>query len=107
MLHFIGLTIPADNEIENLLTDEFKDTHVKFTKCNNLFCLYYDNALYNSSTFKPDDNQKISLTPNQLQHFINTLKRVKSDKLYNSYNDNFGVKHIAVEKEKLVFRSKK
>ena len=86
-MYFVGVTISIPEHDFNTfpsLLEEFENTCVSHKTFGNTICLYYKNRI--------DDN--IKLENFELQRFINQLKRVHSDKLYNSYNDNLGYHRV-------------
>lgn len=89
-LKFIGITIPCQRlqVSESVLREEFQNTVVSWQKINETYIFYYKDRI-------ADSLDKITLTENQLQHFLNTLKRVNNQALYNSYCDNFGLHEIS------------
>jgi hypothetical protein len=79
---FLGLTILKSSLI--LTSDHFielNQINIAVKEQSMKYILYY----------KP---QLVPTDPRIIQHLKNTLKRVKSDKIYNSYNDDFGLHHI-------------
>lgn len=108
-LHFIGVAIPAKEDIDELLNTEFTDSVIHWVKHNSMYCLFYkERSIFtDTQTLKIDDNQRIALSESQIQHLIGTLKRVRSDKLYSMYPDDFGVKHIGIGKRQVIVMKSK
>jgi len=90
-MHYIGITIDKLAVTEDQLKTAFNDTCVNWKASNQEWCLWYSDCICNDKF----DACKVALSNNSLQHFINTLKRVRDDSLYNSYNDNLGLHHIS------------
>lgn len=100
MLYFIGIVISDPSVNEELLYEEFQNSIVSWRNTKNGFCIYYKDKLVEAKddgTLTPDQLIQLSLTENQLQHLINTLKRVRSDILYNSYPDDLDIKKITIK----------
>lgn len=91
-LHFIGIILP-DSVPENILKAEFTGTIVEWKRIGSYWCLCYkDHWNIGQST----DRDRVALDQHQLQHFINVLKRVRNESLYQSYPDDLGLKHLII-----------
>ena len=66
--------------IDDLLIKEFKSTNIKYELHNNVYYLYLKDTI-----------NKKSLEKHELIYLKNTLKRVKSDFLYNLYPQKNGL----------------
>ena len=81
---FIGLTLPS-----NIQFDGDNDvTTVKLTESLN--GLVYKNRYIVTKTPPHEPPAEIQLNTYEKWRFINALKKVRDDKIYYSYNDDFG-----------------
>lgn len=99
-LYFIGITL--SNELSNN-QDELNGSDITVNGKN---VYYKDRCLRTNisdvSNLTSEDIGKIQLTSYELQHFINELKRVRSNEIYNLYNDNLSLHKICVSKTKII-----
>lgn len=105
-IHFIGITVPASKDTETLLAQEFTDSVVEWIKVGDVYCLFHKGRSFNTDTLalKITDNCHVALTESETQHLIGTLKRVRSDRLYDMYPDDFGLKHITSGRKTVIMK---
>ena len=103
--YFIGIIISESDLNEYELKEEFQTRIVSYRKIGSDYCLYYKDKCLETRELTPDNAKKIALTPTEMQSFINNLKRVRSEKIYNSYPDNFGLKKVTL-KTKIAIKQK-
>ena len=89
--NFVGITI--SNNINPELLQEFDGSCVSYKYFNNRYCLFY--------TGKPSGLENF-----EFHRFINELKKVESDELYDNYNDNMGYHCLKENKKKIIIRKK-
>ncbi len=93
-MQFIGITI--SKSIDHSLLEEFNDGCVSWKLANDSrICLFYKNKC-------SLDLEKVKLKDYEFLRLINTLKKVESEKLYDSYDDNMGYHHIKQKKKILI-----
>ena len=90
-ISFYGVTIPKTDISKMLLDTEFEDSVVTVKEFNDMYCLYYKDRC------KIDNNGDYGLDRDEKHHFVNRLERVRSDEVYNSYQDNMQLHTIELK----------
>jgi len=105
--YFIGLEIVTDTDLYSLLDYEFNNSAVSYRQLSEKsWILYYRDRILEADRLTHRNGGKIRLTEAEMQHFINTLKRVRSDLLYNFYPDNLGLQKIGCQPQKPAKKTK-
>lgn len=97
MFFFIGITTNFADE--RVLNREFEGTPVSYRKINGKNCLYYKDRILEANQINFRNACKVQLQEFEMQQLVNTLKKVRSEELYDSYPDNFGLQRIGLLKK--------
>jgi hypothetical protein len=90
---FLGISVTRALSSEDLI--ELKYLNLATIKHENTWYIYSPLKIIHTerAELSPEEMKTISLKGAAYQHFLNQLKRV-SDPIYNSYNNDFGLKSL-------------